>query len=120
MLLDVVNGSVEYDVLKQGPGAVDVKNLTVPFDQQCPQAAPYGLLRCTGHQHIGVCTYMPSPPPPCLNIDSQALFCFALGRNKWAAFGSPDSEPMAACNEESSSMGSQQLLRYILCQAWTA
>ena len=53
VLLDVVNGSVEYDVLKQGPGMIDVKNFTGPFDQQCPQSAPYGLLRCTGHQHIG-------------------------------------------------------------------
>ncbi|EIE27161.1 hypothetical protein COCSUDRAFT_55184 [Coccomyxa subellipsoidea C-169] len=52
VLLDVVNGSVEYDVLKQGPGMIDVKNFTGPFDQQCPQSAPYGLLRCTGHQHI--------------------------------------------------------------------
>ncbi|BDA50792.1 hypothetical protein COCOBI_17-0100 [Coccomyxa sp. Obi] len=53
VLLDVANGSVEYDIFAKGPGSVNTKTLTAPFDQQCPQVAPFGLLRCTGHQHIG-------------------------------------------------------------------
>ncbi|BDA50791.1 hypothetical protein COCOBI_17-0080 [Coccomyxa sp. Obi] len=53
VLLDVANGSIEYDVFEEGPGSVDTKTLTAPFDQHCPQVFPFGLLRCTGHQHIG-------------------------------------------------------------------
>lgn len=52
-LLDVVNGSVEYDVFKSDTGKEDVKIFTAPLDARCPQKAPYGVLRCTGHLHIG-------------------------------------------------------------------
>ncbi len=70
VLLDVVNGSVEYDVFAKGPGSVDVRNLTAPFDQQCPQAAPFGLLRCTGHQHIGAHTFFFA------KVDSQGFLLY--------------------------------------------
>ena len=34
-------------------GSVDVKTLITSIDAQCPQIAPFGVMRCLGHQHIG-------------------------------------------------------------------
>ena len=34
-------------------GSVDVKTFITSIDAQCPQIAPFGVMRCLGHQHIG-------------------------------------------------------------------
>ena len=52
-LLEVTGGEVEYDVHRREPGSEDSKNLTTSVDAQCPQQQPFGVLRCTGHLHIG-------------------------------------------------------------------
>ena len=52
-LLEVTGGEVEYDVHRREPGSEDLKNLTTSVDAQCPQQQPFGVLRCTGHLHIG-------------------------------------------------------------------
>ncbi|KAK9807375.1 hypothetical protein WJX73_008921 [Symbiochloris irregularis] len=52
-LLDVVNGSVEHDILAELPGAsVNVTAVGI-LDSRCPQKQPYGIAQCIAHQHIG-------------------------------------------------------------------
>ena len=52
-VLDVTNGSIEYDVHQGLPGSQNVTNLTIALDARCPQIQEYGVLRCTAHLHIG-------------------------------------------------------------------
>ena len=53
-LMDTVGGQVEYDVHAQLPGSTHITTFTGAVDMRCPQTANYSVLRCTGHQHIGV------------------------------------------------------------------
>lgn len=56
IFLDVVGhgGLHQYDVPLEGPGAEHVHTYTAAIDEHCPQEEPFGLLRCTGHQHVGM------------------------------------------------------------------
>ena len=51
--MDAVNGSIEYDVVKQTGQDISTLSLSGPMDAMCPQSGSFGLLRCLGHQHIG-------------------------------------------------------------------
>ena len=58
IFLDVVGhgGLHQYDVPLEGPGTEHVHSYTAPVDEHCPQEKSFGLLRCTGHQHVGTCS----------------------------------------------------------------
>ncbi len=56
-MMDVVGGKTEYDVHRQIGINTNVVNATGAVDGRCPQAKPFGLLRCTGHLHTGMRSY---------------------------------------------------------------
>lgn len=51
--MDVVNGSVEHDILAELPGSSVNVTATGILDSRCPQTQPYGIAQCIAHQHIG-------------------------------------------------------------------
>ena len=63
-LLDIVNGTIEYDVVTNDPVADSNANMTVAgvFDSRCPQSKPFGIAHCVGHQHIGMALVALGPP----------------------------------------------------------
>jgi hypothetical protein len=52
-ILDVVNGTIEYDLIRQPGKSFDVRDAVGSFDERCPQTSNFSIIRCTGHQHIG-------------------------------------------------------------------
>ena len=60
-ILDLVNGTIEYDVIRSPGIDFDVVETFGAFDERCPQPDNFTLLRCTGHQHIGT-------KPPCILV----------------------------------------------------
>lgn len=52
--LQVTNGSVEHDIHRELPGSSTKVTLLGPVDSRCPQNEPFGVVRCRGHQHIGI------------------------------------------------------------------
>ena len=54
LMLDAVDGKIEYDIkADKGPQGA-ITRLTGALDARCPQTQPLRLLRCLGHQHIGM------------------------------------------------------------------
>eukprot|EP00884_Botryococcus_braunii_P008862 jgi/Botrbrau1/17978/Bobra.50_1s0067.1 len=68
-ILDLVNGTIEYDVIRSPGIDFDVVETFGAFDERCPQPDNFTLLRCTGHQHIGgACMEL-------YDADTDALIC---------------------------------------------
>ena len=53
LMLDAVNGSIEYDIKAADGAEGAVTRMTGALDARCPQTQPLRMLRCLGHQHIG-------------------------------------------------------------------
>ena len=52
-VVELIALCARYDVFAGEPGSIDVQKFTGAIDDRCPQTADFGVLRCTGHQHIG-------------------------------------------------------------------
>jgi hypothetical protein len=66
-IMDLVNGTIEYDVVRSPGIDYDVVETVGEFDARCPQPDNFTLLRCVGHQHIG------GAPPPILSVLTSVL-----------------------------------------------